>query len=181
MPETKWKEVNSKYKVFQSLIPSTCRKKWCISYKTDGCLWSKSSTSGWFYRGSSASSPGSRASPRSCRLCRVHSTPWGPKAAASTGGKQLYSAYTETHLCQKLWWYTTHLLEQENIISALGICLRSMLKRIFLEISSTNQKPGTNHWTTFLFSFSIQLLSADIIPTPEMEKGKLMFVPKHPG
>lgn len=32
------KKVNSKYKLFQSLIPFTFSKKWCISYKTDGCL-----------------------------------------------------------------------------------------------------------------------------------------------
>lgn len=38
MLETKQKLVNSKDKVFQSLIPLTFRKKWCMSCKTDAML-----------------------------------------------------------------------------------------------------------------------------------------------
>lgn len=53
-----------------------------------------------------------------------------------------------------------------------------MFKKFFFRNLQHNPKSQVLIW---LFSFYSQLLGADLVLTPEMEKGKLIFVPAPSG
>lgn len=108
----------------------------------------------------------------------------GPQKQQAVQVESSFTVHTQSHTSIKSFGNTQHIFQSRKTSSVLWRYVavwRSVLKRIFSEISSTNQKPDTNHLTALLFLFYSQLLDADIVPTPEMEKGKLMFLPTHSG
>lgn len=159
MPETNWKEVNSNYKVFQSLIPFTFRKKWCISYKTDG--WSKASASGWLLQEQFCQQSEKQSQPSELEVVQWIWNPLSPKSSSQCRWKAAPAIHRATPLSKALVIHNASFRagKLHQCFRDTLQFLKNMFKRIFLEISGTNQKPGTNHVCTNMFRVKHWLLN----------------------